>query len=125
MTDQLEISAPEGKVTVPAATLARINPNEAIVTDALYGDADIGPLLRELSSVTPLTRDVFDSATAERRLCDYFAVATMDGLSAMSRLEATIPHPFFGALNWRETLLFMRLHDHDHAGQLQKVAAAL
>jgi DNA mismatch repair protein MutS len=71
------------------ATLARINPNEAIVTDALYSDPDIGSLLRELSSVTPLTRDVFDSATAERRLCDYFAVATMDGLSAMSRLEAT------------------------------------
>lgn len=72
-----------------AATLARINPNEVIVTDALYGDPDFGPLLRELPAVTPLTRDVFDSATAERRLCDYFAVATMDGLSAMSRLEAT------------------------------------
>src|SRR3982075_734618 len=72
-----------------AATLARVNPNEAIVTDALYGDPDLGPLLRELPAVTPLTRDVFDSATAERRLCDYFAVATMDGLSAMSRLEAT------------------------------------
>src|SRR3954466_10727375 len=54
-----------------AATLARINPNEAIVTDALYGDADLGPLLRELPAVTPLTRDVFDGATAERRLCDY------------------------------------------------------
>ena len=72
-----------------AATLARINPNEVIVTDALYGDPELGPLLRELPAVTPLTRDVFDSATAERRLCDYFAVATMDGLSAMSRLEAT------------------------------------
>jgi DNA mismatch repair protein MutS len=72
-----------------AATLARINPNEAIVTDALYGDVDVGPLLRALPAVTPLTRDVFDSSTAERRLCDYFAVATMDGLSAMSRLEAT------------------------------------
>ncbi|KIZ33847.1 DNA mismatch repair protein MutS, partial [Rhodopseudomonas palustris] len=72
-----------------AATLARINPNEVIVTDALYGDAELGPSLRELPAVTPLTRDVFDSATAERRLCDYFAVATMDGLSAMSRLEAT------------------------------------
>jgi DNA mismatch repair protein MutS len=72
-----------------AATLARINPSEVIVTDALYGDPDLGPLLRELPAVTPLTRDVFDSATAERRLCDYFAVATMDGLSAMSRLEAT------------------------------------
>ncbi|MCA1401974.1 DNA mismatch repair protein MutS [Bradyrhizobium sp. BRP56] len=72
-----------------AATLARINPNEAIVTDALYSDSELAPTLRELPSVTPLTRDVFDSATAERRLCDYFAVATMDGLSAMSRLEAT------------------------------------
>ena len=72
-----------------AATLARINPNEVIVTDALYGDPELGPSLRELPAVTPLTRDVFDSATAERRLCDYFAVATMDGLSAMSRLEAT------------------------------------
>src|SRR5215217_2794290 len=72
-----------------AATLARINPNEVIVTDALYGDPEIGPTLRELPAVTPLTRDVFDSATAERRLCDYFADATMDGLSAMSRLEAT------------------------------------
>src|ERR1700754_2747538 len=28
-----------------AATLARINPNEVIVTDALYGDAELGPLL--------------------------------------------------------------------------------
>jgi DNA mismatch repair protein MutS len=71
------------------ATLARINPNEIIVTDALYGDTDVGPTLREWPAVTPLTRDVFDSSTAERRLCDYFAVATMDGLSAMSRLEAT------------------------------------
>jgi DNA mismatch repair protein MutS len=72
-----------------AATLARINPNEVIVTDALYSDAEFGTLLRELPAVTPLTRDVFDGATAERRLCDYFAVATMDGLAAMSRLEAT------------------------------------
>src|SRR3954452_6643876 len=72
-----------------AATLARINPNEVIVTDALYSDPETAAVLRELSAVTPLTRDVFDGATAERRLCDYFAVATMDGLAAMSRLEAT------------------------------------
>jgi uncharacterized damage-inducible protein DinB len=43
----------------------------------------------------------------------------------LSRLEGTVEHPFFGSLNWRETLLFMRLHDLDHAGQLQKIAAAL
>src|SRR5258708_9139334 len=74
-----------------AATLSRINPNEVIVTDALYGDGELGPLLRELPAVTPLTRDVFDSATAERRRCDYFSGATMDGPSAMSPPEATAP----------------------------------
>src|SRR5205809_7468976 len=90
----IDISTSEFMVTECAtgeltATLSRINPNEAIVTDALYGDAELGPLLRELPAVTPLTRDVFDGSTAERRLCDYFAVATTDGLAAMSRLEAT------------------------------------
>jgi len=72
-----------------SATLARLNPNEVIVSDALYGDPELAALLRSLPAVTPLTRDVFDSATAERRLCDYFAVATMDGFGVMSRLEAT------------------------------------
>ncbi|MGJ4888405.1 DNA mismatch repair protein MutS [Bradyrhizobium sp. HKCCYLRH3099] len=71
------------------ATLARINPNEVIVSDSLYSDEAFEPVLRELAAVTPLTRDVFDGATAERRLCDYFAVATMDGLAVLSRLEAT------------------------------------
>jgi DNA mismatch repair protein MutS len=90
----IDISTSEFMVTECAgnelqATFARINPNEAIVTDALYGDSELGTLLRELPAVTPLTRDMFDSSTAERRLCDYFAVATMDGLAAMSRLEAT------------------------------------
>lgn len=72
-----------------AATIARINPNEVIVADALFGDETLGPLLRELASVTPLTRDVFDSATAERRLTDYFAVATMEAFGTLSRLETT------------------------------------
>ncbi|WP_027580802.1 DNA mismatch repair protein MutS [Bradyrhizobium sp. Ai1a-2] len=84
-----EFMVTECSVAELPATLARINPNEAIVTDALYNDVEFGALLRELPAVTPLTRDVFDGATAERRLCDYFAVATMDGLAAMSRLEAT------------------------------------
>jgi hypothetical protein len=41
-----------------------------------------------------------------------------------ARLDVLIDHPFFGPLNWRETLLFTRLHDLDHAGQLGKIAAA-
>src|SRR5258705_5599737 len=67
-----------------AATLSRINPNEVIVTDALYGDPELGSLLRELPAGTPLTADVFDTPTAERRAGEYFSVATLDWLIAMS-----------------------------------------
>ncbi len=70
------------------AELARLEPGEIIVSDALYGDAEVAPLLRTLP-VTPLGRDVFDGATAERRLASYFAVATTDAFGAMSRLELT------------------------------------
>jgi len=42
-----------------------------------------------------------------------------------ARLEQSISHGFFGSLNWRETLLFIRVHDLDHAGQLEKIAASL
>src|SRR4030088_2937794 len=60
-----EFSVTECATGELAATLARINPNEVIVTDALYSDAELGPLLRELPAVTPLTRDVFVGATTE------------------------------------------------------------
>jgi len=40
-------------------------------------------------------------------------------------LDRRIEHGMFGPLNWREALLFLRLHDLDHTGQLQKIAAAL
>src|SRR3989449_1807053 len=48
--------------------IARLEPGEIVVSDALYGDAELAPYLRSLPAVTPLTRDVFDGATAERRL---------------------------------------------------------
>jgi hypothetical protein len=39
--------------------------------------------------------------------------------------DRSVEHGMFGALTWREALLFLRLHDLDHAGQLRKIAAAL
>jgi hypothetical protein len=42
-----------------------------------------------------------------------------------AHLDRAIEHGMFGALNWRETLLFLRLHDLDHAGQLKNIAARL
>src|ERR1700680_1123026 len=58
------------------AEIARLEPGEIIVSDALYGDAELAPYLRALPAVTPLPRDVFEGAPAERRLRDYFRVAS-------------------------------------------------
>src|SRR4051812_29122410 len=71
-----------------AAEIACIEPGEIIVSDALYEDAELAPYLRTLPA-TPLARDVFDGATAERRLASYFAVATTEAFGTFSRLELT------------------------------------
>jgi uncharacterized damage-inducible protein DinB len=59
---------------------------------------------------------------AARRERLFAAVLAAD---ADAHLDVMTQHPAFGDLNWRETLLFLRLHDIDHAGQLRQVAAAL
>src|SRR5262245_33292921 len=70
-----------------AAEIARLEPSEIIVSDALHGNAELAPYLRSLPAVTPLARAVFDGATAERRLATYFALATTESFGALSRLE--------------------------------------
>jgi DNA mismatch repair protein MutS len=70
-----------------AAEIARIEPGELVVSDALYADTELMPYLRSLPALTPLTRDVFDGATAERRLASYFGVATTASFGAFSRIE--------------------------------------
>jgi DNA mismatch repair protein MutS len=72
-----------------SAEIARLEPSEIIVSDALYADADLVPYWRTLPAVTPLTRDVFDSASAERRLTSFFAVATSEAFGTLTRLEIT------------------------------------
>ena len=69
------------------AEIARLEPGEIIISDALYRDPELAPYLRTLPTVTPVTRDVFDGATAERRLSDYFAVATSEAFGTLTRLE--------------------------------------
>ncbi|NVO15372.1 MAG: DNA mismatch repair protein MutS [Rhodoplanes sp.] len=72
-----------------AAEIARVEPGEVIVSDALWEDPEVAPFLRTLPAVTPLGRDVFDGASAERRLASYFAVATSESFGTFSRLELT------------------------------------
>ncbi len=73
-----------------SAEIARLEPSEILVSDALYCDAELAPYWRTLPAVTPLARDVFDSATAERRLTSFFAVATSEAFGTLSRLELTV-----------------------------------
>jgi DNA mismatch repair protein MutS len=70
-----------------SAEIARLEPGEIIVSDALYSDAELAAMWRALPAVTPLTRDVFDGATAERRLTSFFAVTTSEAFGNLSRLE--------------------------------------
>jgi DNA mismatch repair protein MutS len=72
-----------------AAAIARIEPGEIIVADAVFSDTELSPYLRSLPAVTPLTRDVFDGATAERRLAAFFGVTTTASFGAFSRIELT------------------------------------
>jgi DNA mismatch repair protein MutS len=90
----IDISTGEFRIVeCEAATLtaevARLEPSEIILPDAVYNDPELTPWLRGLDHVMPLTRDVFDGATADRRLSDYFGVSTTEGFGALSRLELT------------------------------------
>jgi len=82
-----EFSVAECDRATLAAVIARIEPGEIIVSDALYADVEMAPYLRSLKAVTPLARDVFDGATAERRLAAFFGVASTASFGAFSRLE--------------------------------------
>src|SRR6188508_3057432 len=72
-----------------SAEIARPEPGEIIVSDALYGEPDLAVFWRSLPAVTPLARDVFNGATAERRLTSFFAVSTSEAFGALTRLEIT------------------------------------
>jgi DNA mismatch repair protein MutS len=90
----IDISTGEFRITecdraALSTEIARLEPGEILVSDALFSEADLAAYWRSLPAVTPLPRDVFDGATAERRLTSFFAVATSEAFGALSRLELT------------------------------------
>ena len=84
-----EFRVTECEQTSLSAEIARLEPGEIIVSDALFSDADLAAYWRSLPVVMPVTRDVFDGATAERRLASFFAVATSEAFGPLTRLELT------------------------------------
>jgi DNA mismatch repair protein MutS len=70
------------------AEIARLDPREIVAGEAVCED----PLLRRIVedqriSLSPMQRDLTEPDTAERRLRDFFGVATVEGLGTFSRAE--------------------------------------
>ncbi len=72
-----------------AAEIARLEPVEVVIADGLHDDPEWRAYWRSLPAVTPATKDLFDGASAERRLADFFSVATADSFGQFSRHELT------------------------------------
>lgn len=72
---------------VPAA-LARIDPKELILSDALLDHEEVTTLLEGSSTtVSPVPKVFFDGATADSRLCRFFDLKTLEGHGNFERVE--------------------------------------
>ncbi len=73
-----------------SAEIARFDPREILVPDVIHDDPELAAFWRETrASITPLSREGLDPASAERRLKDHFGVATLDAFGSFSRAEIT------------------------------------
>jgi DNA mismatch repair protein MutS len=71
-----------------AAEIARIEPREIVLPDTIRDDPALASLWREVrAAVARVARDGVDSASAARRIADYFGVASLDGFGQFSRPE--------------------------------------
>ncbi|AWM88098.1 DNA mismatch repair protein MutS [Microvirga sp. 17 mud 1-3] len=71
-----------------SAEIARFDPREILVPDSIHDDPELAPFWRETKiAVTPLPREGLDPASAERRLKEYFGVATLDAFGSFGRAE--------------------------------------
>jgi DNA mismatch repair protein MutS len=70
------------------AEISRIDPAEIVIPEALADLPCLARIARETKlPVTPLGRESGEGLGAERRIKDYFGLATLDGLGALSRAE--------------------------------------
>ncbi len=65
--------------------IGRIDPREIVVPDAVADSADVKRALAEVR--VPVTRIGREPGSAERRLLDYFGLATLEGLGGLSPAE--------------------------------------
>ena len=77
----------------------------------------IGTIAQEPFSSLADARSALDSGHQE-------LLAFVGTVSSETDVEATYPHPWFGPLNGLEWAAFQRVHDGDHASQIDQIRAA-
>ena len=71
-----------------SALLARLEPREIVANDAVLSDEGVLRILRETgASIAPLGRALGEGTIAERRLLEFYGVATLDGFGPLTRAE--------------------------------------
>jgi hypothetical protein len=88
----------------------------------------------DVGTIPPPISDLISTAPEEHTAAEWWARLLADRETILERvgratgqehLDVKWEHGVFGGLNWREWLLFMRVHDLDHARQIQAVAQAM
>ncbi|MBB3809120.1 DNA mismatch repair protein MutS [Pseudochelatococcus contaminans] len=78
----------EAPATALMAEIARLEPREIIVPDAIHDDDGLRAFWDEhRSAITPVAHEGFDPASSERRLKEYFGVAELAGFGQFSQSE--------------------------------------
>ncbi|HXH20907.1 MAG TPA: DinB family protein [Dehalococcoidia bacterium] len=100
------IQGKEG-VALRVRALALGDPARGSTPGRLVGRAD--------ASLADLVRDL--------QAADFALEHAVGSVEGRERLDTTAPHAFFGELNCRAWFLFQRIHDLDHARQIEKIKA--
>jgi DNA mismatch repair protein MutS len=71
-----------------AAEIARLEPSEIVASQAVCDERLFSQIIAEMRlPATPLAREAGDGSAAERRVCEFFGVETLDGFGAFTRAE--------------------------------------
>jgi DNA mismatch repair protein MutS len=85
-TGRFVLSACDGEAL--SAEIARIDPKEIVLPDAIRDDPTLAGLWRESrAAIARVARDGIDGASAERRVAQYYGVSSLDGFGAFAKPE--------------------------------------
>jgi hypothetical protein len=123
--------------SVPAASLSTNPPGDDwapidCIRHAVQSDCQVAQQILHVALTGARPTDPEPTLDPERSALLARHTEAIDSLYAHVReadpaafLDVKWDHPFFGDLNWREWLLFLRIHSKDHARQLVAMTAAL